>query len=60
MQLLSWSISTCSTYRKRPLIYNGKISNERSYYKNGVTSLIRKCLLLGPYSRPMPRALRRS
>ena len=24
------------------------------------TSLIRNCLLLGPYSKPMPRALRKS
>ena len=41
-------------------------SNSTSYHKHDThsgyrgTSLIRNCLLIGPYSRPMPRALRKS
>ena len=57
-----WLTSASITGRSYPLYYtlNGVIQSSESYCCHGyrATSLTRKRLPLGPYSRPMPRALR--
>ena len=54
------NLRNCACSYSRVTHVQGLLEIKGTHFPYRGTSLIRNCLLLGPYSRPMPRAQRKS